>query len=90
MRVMAPFFNSFFLQKCLRVVEDGPVRGHLCHIDTFLVYLWIERPIYVPFHFNRLYVLTHLHRLDSSTTTLWTDLFPIAGCLISFYHYYIL
>ena len=23
--------------KCLRVGEDGHGRGHLCHIDTFLV-----------------------------------------------------
>ena len=28
--------------------------------------------------------LTHLHRVDSSTTTLWSGLFPIAGCLVSF------
>ena len=26
--------------------------------------------------------LVHLHRVDSSTTTLWTNLFPIAGCLV--------
>ena len=29
--------------------------------------------------------LTHLRRVDSSTTTLWTGLFPIAGCMVSFY-----
>ena len=34
--------------------------------------------------------LTHLCRVDSSTTTLWTDLFQIAGCLISFYCYYVI
>ena len=31
-----PFSTSFFA-KCLRVGEDGPGRGHLCHTDTFLV-----------------------------------------------------
>ena len=30
---------------------------------------------------------THLHRMDSSTTTLWTTLFPTAGCLVSTYYY---
>ena len=29
-------------------------------------------------------------RVDYSTTTLWTCLFPIAGCLIGFYYYYVL
>ena len=30
--------------------------------------------------------LTHLHRVDSSTTTLWTSLLPVVGwCLVSFY-----
>ena len=28
--------------------------------------------------------------MDSSTTTLWTGLFPKAGCLVSFYDYYAL
>ena len=32
----------------------------------------------------------HVHSVDSSTTTLWTDLFPIAGCLVSFYNNYVL
>ena len=27
--------------------------------------------------------------VDSSTTTLWTILFQIAGCLDSFYYYYV-
>ena len=36
MRVMALFSTSFFV-KCLRVGEDGPGQGHLCHTDTFLV-----------------------------------------------------
>ena len=36
MRVMALFLISFFA-KCLRVGEDGPGQGHLCHTDTFLV-----------------------------------------------------
>ena len=34
--------------------------------------------------------LTHFHQVDSSTITLWTSLFPIAGCLVSFYYYYVL
>ena len=29
-------------------------------------------------------ILTHLCRIDSSTSTLWTGLFPIQGCLVSF------
>ena len=33
---MALFSTSFFA-KCLRVGEDGPWRGHLCHTNTFLV-----------------------------------------------------
>ena len=36
MRVMALFSTSFFA-KYLHVDEDGPGRGQLCHIDTFLV-----------------------------------------------------
>ena len=36
MRVMALFSTSFFA-KYLRVGENGPGRGHLCHTDTFLV-----------------------------------------------------
>ena len=28
--------------------------------------------------------------MDSSTTTLWTDLFPTAGCLVSYYYYCVL
>ena len=28
-------------------------------------------------------ILTHLYTVDSSTTTLWTSLFPTAGCLDS-------
>ena len=38
MRVMAIFSTSFFA-KYLHRDEDGPGRGHLCHTDTFLVYL---------------------------------------------------
>ena len=34
-------------------------------------------------------VLTHYVEY-SSTSTLWTDLFPIAGCLNSCYYYYVL
>ena len=30
--------------------------------------------------------LTHLCLVDSSTITLWTVLFPIAGCLVGFYY----
>ena len=40
MRVMALFSISFFA-KCLRVGEDGPGRGHLCHTDTFLVFFLV-------------------------------------------------
>ena len=29
--------STSFFAKCLHVGEDGPGRGHLCHIDTFLV-----------------------------------------------------
>ena len=36
MRVMALFSTSFFA-KYLHVGEDGSGRGHLCHIDKFLV-----------------------------------------------------
>ena len=36
------------------------------------------------------HTLTHLHWVDSSATTLWTGLFSIAGCLVSFYYHYIL
>ena len=32
-----PFFKLHFFAKNLHVVDDGPVRGHLCHTDTFLV-----------------------------------------------------
>ena len=34
--------------------------------------------------------LTHLCRLDSSTITIWTGLFPSRGCLASFYDKYVL
>ena len=32
-------FSTLCFAKYLRVGEDGPGRGHLCHTDTFLVYL---------------------------------------------------
>ena len=32
-------FSTSFFAKYLRVVEDGPGWGHLCHTDTFLVFL---------------------------------------------------
>ena len=38
MRVMALFSTSFFA-KYLRRGEDGPGQGHLCHTDTFLVFI---------------------------------------------------
>ena len=41
MRVMALFSTSFFA-KYLRVAEDGPGWGHLCHTDTFLVFLTMD------------------------------------------------
>ena len=31
------------------------------------------------------YNLTHYCRVDSSTTTLWTGLFPTEGCLVIFF-----
>ena len=31
-----------------------------------------------------------LYVVDSLTTTLWTGLFPIAGCLLSFFFYLVL
>ena len=35
-------------------------------------------------------LLTHLPHVDSSTTILWTILFKIVGCLVSFYYYNVL
>ena len=32
--------STSFFAKCLRVGEDGPGRGHLCHTDTFVVSLF--------------------------------------------------
>ena len=32
-------------------------------------------------------VLTHYGPVNSSTTTLWTGLFSVAGCPVSFYYY---
>ena len=37
-----------------------------------------------------LYLFTHLCRVDSSTTALWTGLFPMAGCLVNIHFYHIL
>ena len=31
---------------------------------------------------------THLRRVESSASALWTGLLLIAGCLVSFYYYY--
>ena len=36
------FFSTSSFAKCLRVGEDGPGLGHLCHTDTFLVYFSIR------------------------------------------------
>ena len=33
-------------------------------------------------------MLTHLRRVDFSTTTVWIGLFPKAGCLFFYYYYY--
>ena len=36
-------------------------------------------------------LLTHIiSQVDSSITTLWIGPFPIAGCLVIFYYYYVL
>ena len=35
-------------------------------------------------------LLAHLGQVDSSITAPWTGLFSKAGCLVSFYYYYIL
>ena len=32
-----PFFNFIFFQNACVCVKMAPGRGHLCHIDTFLV-----------------------------------------------------
>ena len=40
MRVMT-LFSTYCFAKCLRVDEDGRGRGHLCHIDIFLVFLYM-------------------------------------------------
>ena len=38
---------------------------------------------------GRLYItLTYEHRVDASTTTIWTGLFPIELCLVIFYFYF--
>ena len=34
-----------FIAKCLPVGENGPGRGHLHHIDTFLVHIYYMTPI---------------------------------------------
>ena len=60
MRVMA-LFSTLFFAKYLRVGEDGPGRGHLCHTDTFLVYLclalWVKFSVdilkYFPYFFQK-------------------------------------
>ena len=44
MRVMALFSTSFFA-KYLRVGEDGPELGHLCHTDTFLVFIFQRKQV---------------------------------------------
>ena len=49
----------------------------------------------IVFHFSfdkvlSKFSLTHLHRVGSSTTTLWISLFQTAGCLVDFYYYYFL
>ena len=36
------------------------------------------------------YMLIYLRRVDYSTTTLWTGLVPIAGCMVNLYYYYVL
>ena len=46
MRVKALFSTAFFA-KCLCVGEDGPGWRHLCHIDTFLVFLRIYDAFFV-------------------------------------------
>ena len=33
---------------------------------------------------------THLRPVDHSTTILWTGLFLVAGCLVSFYYFFVL
>ena len=35
------------------------------------------------------YALTHFLQVDSSTTALWTGLYPVAGCLVSLYYCFI-
>ena len=40
MRVMAPFQLHFLQNACVRV-RMAPGQGHLCHIDTFLVHIFL-------------------------------------------------
>ena len=42
---------------------------------------------YIPLQLYETIALTNLCQVDSSTTTLWTGLFPKAGCLLNFYYY---
>ena len=49
----------------------------------------IESPIFVILCVLFYFYLTHLRRVASSTETLWTGLFPIVGCLVSFYYYHV-
>ena len=34
--------------------------------------------------------VTHLRRVDSYIATIWTGLFPIAGCRVGFHYFYAL
>ena len=56
MRVLAVFSTSFFA-KYLRVGEDGPGQGHLCHTDTFLVFFGEITYMYLLSAMNYMYFL---------------------------------
>ena len=73
-----------------------------CHTKSTGARLVAERRLKEPISFTLEYTvpyfglftinvkLSYLSQVNSSTIALWTGLFPMAGCLVRFFCYYVL
>ena len=81
----------------LEIIDNEDSSLHICSLIRLFTVCCLDRKkcwcSQILFHISIVLImprLTHLYWLDCSTTTLCTSLVPIAGCLVSFYYYYVL
>ena len=79
-----------YVLTCLQAiwVYKAPILKSIHPFSKVIVFCMLGTPVKESYLQEKQY-LTHLHWVDPSTTTLWTDLSPIAGCWTwpTFYDY---